>query len=164
MKQENEIWKKIPQFENYEVSNFGRVRRVLKTGYYYRSPVIQHGYNHVTFSYCKGTKFKSFQVHRLVALLFIDNPQNKKCVNHIDGNKQNNNVKNLEWCTHSENEIHSYHVLNKKSPATKLKLEDVLYIRENTIFGKKGNTVSMAKKFNVSLAQIHNIVKLKSWV
>lgn len=40
-------------------------------------------------------------------------------------------------CTHSENELHSYHVLNKKSPATKLKLEDVLYIRENTIFGKK---------------------------
>ena len=59
-------------------------------------------------------KRKHYQVHRLVAMCFIPNPDNKPCVNHIDGNTENNNVSNLEWCSYSENELHSYRALGKK--------------------------------------------------
>lgn len=63
----------------------------------------------------KNGKKKHIQAHRIVASLFIPNKDNKKYVNHIDGNKQNNNIANLEWTTASENEQHSYHVLKKQT-------------------------------------------------
>ena len=83
-----EEWKLIDGFEKYEISNKGRIRRLYLKGYRYRKPVIQSGYCSVTFSI--GLKFKKYQIHRLVALAFIDNKYNKPCVNHIDGNKLNN--------------------------------------------------------------------------
>lgn len=55
-----------------------------------------------------------YLVHRIVGICFIPNPDNKPCINHIDGNPSNNHVSNLEWCTYSENELHSHHVLGKK--------------------------------------------------
>ena len=69
---------------------------------------------------CKSGKYKNKSIHRLVANAFIYNSENKLCVNHIDGNGGNNNVENLEWCTYSENELHSYGVLKKKNAARKL--------------------------------------------
>lgn len=66
---------------------------------------IQNGYAHCTLTYNK--KIKRCNVHRLVAFAFIDNPENKPQVNHIDGNRVNNNVSNLEWCTAKENAIHA---------------------------------------------------------
>ena len=68
-------------------------------------PLSQYGYPQRKFE-VKG-KTKAFFIHRAVAELFIENTENKPCVNHIDGDKTNNDVSNLEWCTHAENMAHA---------------------------------------------------------
>ena len=104
MTEKQEIWRKINGFPNYEVSNLGNVRN-KKTGRVLRPSKDGCGYSQVIL--CKDGKGNQFKVHRLVATAFIPNPKNKKEVNHIDGNKSNNYVDNLEWNTHSENQQHS---------------------------------------------------------
>ena len=104
-----EIWKDIPGWEGlYQISNYGRIKSykqfesgkimslVNKTGDYF-SVVLQGN----------GRKQRSARVHRLVAEAFIPNPEGLPEVNHIDGNKQNNSVDNLEWCSQSYNVLHS---------------------------------------------------------
>jgi len=157
-----EEWKLIDGFEKYEISNKGRIRRLYLKGYRYRKPVIQSGYCSVTFSI--GLKFKKYQIHRLVALAFIDNKYNKPCVNHIDGNKLNNNVSNLEWCTYSENEKHSYVVLGKINPIRKLNNNQVEFVRLNAILGRKGNIKEMSIKYNVDISTIYNVLKNRYYV
>lgn len=103
-----EIWKDIPEYEGiYKISNLGRVKSKNKI----RKPYLRKttGYCYVTLS--KNNKVKCYSIHRLVANSFIDNIEKKPYVNHIDGNKQNNNVKNLEWVTQKENVIHAIKVL-----------------------------------------------------
>lgn len=104
-----ETWKDIPYYVGkYQVSNLGNVRslhwnntnqtRIIK-------PFCSSGYKRVCL-FTKG-KQKKFLIHVLVAKVFIPNPYNKPIVNHIDGNKLNNQVSNLEWVTHSENVKHA---------------------------------------------------------
>lgn len=114
-----ETWKTTPINNDYEVSNYGRVRskdrtiqtvdgRVRKIKGKYLKGKINKGYYVVSL----GRK-ESVSLHRLVAMTFLDNPNNYQCINHIDGNKQNNKVNNLEWCDYSQNLIHAYkHGLN----------------------------------------------------
>lgn len=100
---QNEVWKDVAGYEGlYEVSTNGRVRR---NGHIRKTRVDYRGYEAISLYKC--SKGRNFKIHRLVASAFIENPENKRTVNHKDGNKLNNNVENLEWATHSENLIHA---------------------------------------------------------
>ena len=99
---DKEEWKQINNYDNYEVSNLGNVRN-SKTGRMLKL-TCRGGY--LFTGLCKNSNTKTCPVHRLVALAFIDNPENKPQVNHKDKNRSNNNVCNLEWSTASENNIH----------------------------------------------------------
>ena len=109
-----EIWKDIEGYENkYQISNLGNVKSLETwTGdkYIWREKILKNmvygnGYYYVCLS--KNGKVKKYKVNRLVAQAFIPNPDNKPFTNHIDGDKLNNNVDNLEWCTQSENMKHA---------------------------------------------------------
>ena len=102
-----EIWLPIPNFEGlYEVSNLGRVKRLhSKTTRILVPYITRRGYGRVVLS--KNGKPHKWLVHRLVATVFVSNPDNKPQVNHIDGNKHNNTANNLEWVTQIENQLHA---------------------------------------------------------
>lgn len=100
-----EIWKLVADYPNYSVSNYGRVRN-NKTGYILKP--LEVGFGYVVVELCNKNGPKSKKIHRLVAEAFLPNPDKKPQVNHIDGNKKNNRLDNLEWVTASENMKHSY--------------------------------------------------------
>lgn len=101
-----EKWKNVPNYEGlYSVSDLGNIKSEY-TGKVLKPSVDRFGY--VRFSATKNKKQKTIRIHRLVAELFIPNPNNLPQVNHKDGNKLNNTVSNLEWCTDSENKLHAY--------------------------------------------------------
>lgn len=106
---QTETFKDIEWYEGlYQVSDKGNVMRV-KSGRVLKPLVDKGGYHRVVLS--KEGAVKNYSVHRLVALTFLENPDLKEQVNHIDGVKSNNSLSNLEWNTRSENMIHSRDVL-----------------------------------------------------
>lgn len=158
----NEIWKPIAGYEGYyEVSNLGNVRSVNRiiissngNSFNYKSKLLKSaknrdGYLQVALS--KNSITNTYFVHRLIAIAFISNLENKPTVNHIDGNKLNNNVLNLEWNTISEQSIHA---INKK-----------LKIMPNVWKGKFGSKHGASKKViklsidNVQLKTYNSIIE-----
>lgn len=130
-----EIWKPIKGYEGlYEVSNLGEVRGVYKKipyrdGFRNRQGKKLKQNNMKGYAQVKlqnKNQRKLYLVHRLVAEAFIPNPDNLPEVNHIDGNKQNNRVDNLEWCTRKENMIHSVekHIRTDLKPVDMYSLND----------------------------------------
>ena len=96
-----EQWRVVAEAPKYEISNLGRLRR---DDHILARRFLPNGYETASL-YVKG-KRKYTYIHRLVAIAFIPNLQNKRCVNHIDCDKGNNIVSNLEWCTYAENNNH----------------------------------------------------------
>lgn len=110
-----EVWKDVVGYEGlYQVSNRGVVKRIDSIGLDGRQlhekqlygGRYSNGYQFVCLS--KDGVCKQYIIHRLVAIAFLPNPNNNPVVNHVDGDKQNNSVENLEWCTHSQNRKHAY--------------------------------------------------------
>ena len=96
-----EVWRSIENYENYAVSSFGNVKntktgRILKAG--------DNGRGYVIVQLFKDRVKKTHKIHRLVACAFIDNPNDKLCVDHKNNDRTNNNISNLRWATTNENQ------------------------------------------------------------
>lgn len=163
-----EEWKNI-EFGGlqYLVSNYGRVEG-MKRGLL-KQRIDADGYMMVTVGI--NEKRTAIRVHRLVAIAFITNIDNKSEVNHKDFNRQNNNLDNLEWCTHQENIQYSckYNNQVKKDASTGenngraiLTEKDVLEIRE--LYKQHKNIALIARMFNRGWQTINHIIKKTTWV
>ena len=170
----NELWKDIKGYEGYyQISNLGRVKSLNRTIirrdnkiYHQKEQIITPCINHKGYYCCILRKeFKGYpkRVHRLVAENFLDNPNNLLQVNHIDGNKQNNNVNNLEWISNYDNMQHSI----------KMGLRDVIKItnklretnrREILQYDLDGNFIKQYNSIKEAETELHipnqNIVKV----
>ena len=110
-----EIWKDVVGYEGfYQVSNLGNVKRVgsfrgVNKAYlqnYYLTPV-DNGKGYLRIKLTINNKSKRIMLHRIIAEAFLPNPNNYPVINHINGNKKDNQITNLEWCTQSQNCLHS---------------------------------------------------------
>jgi hypothetical protein len=172
-----EIWKPISEYEGlYWVSNEGRVRSIRKI---LKPCNVAGGYLNVVL--CVNNNKSRPRIHRLVAKAFIPNLNNKPDINHIDGNKLNNNVSNLEWCTKSENALHAYKTglfnsqlqslkenkfglgnLGRKGLGYKIEMKDAQEIRSRYSQGETQK--SIATDFNISQALVSHIINEKIWI
>lgn len=168
-------WKRIPGFSLYEASDLGEIRthnwknkgitRVMK-------PALDAGGYLRTVLKSDDGKYVTIKVHRIIAQTFIENPENKPVVNHINGIPNDNRVSNLEWCTLSENSRHSFQIgissnKGEHNPAATLTDDQVREILSNYQFGKKGRSgitkQQLADKYNTSFTVIKQIVQRKTW-
>lgn len=177
-----EVWKPIPGFNGlYEASTFGRIRsvggirtyeawgkticrshagRVLK-------PQLDGKKNYLHVCITDGKKSKSHQVHRLVAQTFIENPFNLPEINHIDEDKTNNAVWNLEWCDHKYNNTYGSKMLSaqgERNAASKLTANTIRAIRSEYIpHDPEHGITGLAKKYGISATHLFRIVNRKRW-
>lgn len=159
--------KNIEGYDNYKITNAGEVISIKRNKEIILSSRINKGgYYYVNL--CKNGKYKSKAIHKLVANAFIDNPLKLNVVNHIDGDKLNNNSSNLEFCTMSQNSKHAVEfglIITKKGEDcswAKLSESDVISIRER--YSKSEISYSkLAKEYNVSKSTILQIINKKIW-
>lgn len=183
IKNHMEQWKDIKQYEGiYQISNYGKVKSLTrivmrKNGARYikermlKLQTIKTGYHYIALH--KNNKIINMYVHRLVALYFLNNPNNYLQVNHKDGNKTNNYMDNLEWVTCSENHKHAYAIGLKKSSKgksytkgedifqsklTETDVREILDLLQTNIIQQK-----IAQQYGISQAQVSHIKNNQAW-
>lgn len=143
----------LPFDTKYAISNKGNLINV-RNSKKLKTRINKHGYEEVQLS--TNCKRRTYRIHRLVAISFIDNKDNKPYINHIDGNKLNNSIENLEWVTAKENDTHArgngFKVQNKPIKAISMDGQDVL------IFESLSECV---RYFNTNTGSIHRVLKGK---
>ncbi len=165
-------WKPIPDYEGfYEVSDDGQVRsvdRIIITkagvkrkqeGKLLSQAKDKDGYPKVQLN--KEGKGKTWLIHKLVSLAFLENTDSKPCVNHKNGVKTDNNVSNLEWATVKENTIHMYEKLNT-GRTQKLTASNIREIKKLLSEGKMSGA-AIAREFGVDRSQIYRIKSGHIW-
>lgn len=145
----------IRESENYIVYDTGIVWSNRKNKYI-KPHKIGNGYIQIDIN------GKPMYLHRLIATLFIPNPENKPQVNHIDGNPQNNDVSNLEWCTQSENNIHANRTGLRKKKRRKLTDNDVVWVKQLNVTGYPQRLIGII--FGVSHPTIGKILRGETYV
>ena len=161
-----EQWKIINSYPDYQVSTSGRVNSMK----HINCKILKQfknkgGYYHIGL--CENGMRKNIDVHRLVAQTFIPNIDNKPQVNHIDGNKLNNRVDNLEWVTKSENEKHAFKTGLKTQQGisnsnSKLTENEVIIIHGLYLGGMKQSEIAVL--FKLTKDNIHKIIHGKTWM
>lgn len=135
------------------------------TGLYLKAKItINHGYAYCGINYGKRNITK--RIHRIIAETFISNPEDKEQVNHIDGNKLNNNIDNLEWVTASENVQHAFNqglAINKKGFEDSQSIAVNKYDLEGNILNEYGSMREASKESNIPLSTILNQCKNKTY-
>ena len=173
-----EIWKDIKNYKGiYQVSNLGRIRSLKRTIRGNNNPYIKNGRVLKTWNFngylcanlCLNGANNKVKVHRIVAEAFIENPENKKEVNHINGIRTDNRVENLEWCSHKENIQHAFRTGLRKTGTnatnSKLSAKDIKFILENIqLRSHKFGARAMGRKFNVSYSTILQILNCRTYM
>lgn len=164
-----EEWRPIADYEGYLISNFGRVKS-FKKGNEIILAMWSNKDGYLCVNFWKDGKRHNIKVHRIVAMTFINNPDNLPEVNHKDGNKANNFVENLEWTTRAQNIRHAFDtglsapLCGERNGRHKLTQSDVdeirkTYIKGSRVFGSR----ALAKKYGVTNKVICDIINNKKW-
>lgn len=169
MEDQIEIWREIPGYEGlYSISNMARVRRDSSYKQYGKDLIKNHiknfhGYYHVVLS--KKAVHKTFRVHHLMAMCFMGHREKGIEVNHMDGDKSNNRLSNLEFVTRKQNIQHAMHMglvpKGERHSNSKLTDEYVREIRKKYLSGM--SIVSMSLEYGVSAKAISCVVNNKTW-
>ena len=164
------VWKNIIGYEGiYQINKKGDVKSLKRntTGTFtgidkiIKKSINVNGY--YVYRLSKKGEVKNFLLHRLVAIHFIQNPNNEKCVNHKDGNRLNNDILNLEWCSYSYNSLHGYRSNGRKNPNRKLTENQVLEIKIKLLNYYHGLGKQLANEYNVSIYIISLIKNNKTY-
>lgn len=177
-KARNEVWKDIKGYEGiYQVSNFGRVKSLERITFYElggreisrfqkecirKQRVNRWGYKSVNLN--KNSSTKTFEVHRLVASHFLSGDYKKEQVNHVDSDKENNSVENLEFVSSKENIRHAFeNNLMPKRTGWKLNRQKAKEIRSERIKNPRISHEELSMRYNVSVRTIIDVLNNVSW-